>query len=86
MVWVALTALAYLAYTGYLRSQPPAELVMASTLSFQALIGLIVVGLPSVVFLFLFLLIGSIAKRWLFQRPQSQRLSQGHAPSPKPEP
>jgi len=64
-VWAALTAGAYCAYVTYMHSLPSDELVMAGTLSFQAMIGLVAVGLPAIVFLFLFLLIGAIAKRWL---------------------
>ena len=51
VVWVALTAVACGAYVFYLHGLPPDELVMANTLSFQAIVGLIVVGLPSVLFL-----------------------------------
>lgn len=57
--------MAYVGYVSYLHSLPPDELVMANDLSFQATIGLIVVGLPALLFLLLALLIGSIAKRWL---------------------
>jgi len=63
--WATLAACAYCAYVFYMHSLPPDELVMASTLSFQAMIGLVVVGLPAIVFLFLFLFIGAIAKHWL---------------------
>ena len=74
VVWAALTAGAYCAYVGYLHSMPPDDLVMASTLSFQAMIGLVVVGLPAVVFLFLFLFIGAVAKRWLLgQKPSTAK-------------
>jgi hypothetical protein len=86
MVWVTLTALAYLAYIAYLRSQPPDELVMASSWSFQALIGVVVVGVPSLVFLFLFLLVGSIAKGWLRQNAQSQKSNRGQALASEAEP
>jgi hypothetical protein len=78
-VWFALTAIAYVAYVAYMHSQPPDELVMASTLSFQAAVGLVVVGLPSVLFLALFLLVGSIAKRWLLESPHANGESQGKA-------
>lgn len=67
LAWSGLTAFAYVAYVSYLHALPPDELVMSSTLSFQAAIGLIVVGLPAVTFLFLALLIGAIAKRWLVE-------------------
>ena len=70
-VWTALTAGAYCTYVGYLHGLPPDDLVMASTLSFQAMIGLVVVGLPAVVFLFLFLFIGAVAKRWLLDQKSS---------------
>ena len=66
-IWAALTGGAYCAYVGYLHSLPPDDLVMASTLSFQAMIGFVVVGLPAVVFLILFLFIGAIAKRWFLE-------------------
>jgi hypothetical protein len=82
-VWATLTVLVYLTYIAYLRIQPPDELVMASTRSFQALVGVVIVGLPSLIFLFLFLFIGSMAKRWLGQRPQSQKFNPGHAPAPR---
>jgi len=48
----------YLAYVSFLHSQPPDELAMASDLSYQATIGLVVVGLPALAFLFLFLFVG----------------------------
>lgn len=64
-VWAVLSAIAYVSYVSYLHSLPPDELVMANELSFQATIGLIVVGLPAFLFLLLALLIGLIAKRWL---------------------
>ena len=86
MVWVTLTALAYLAYIAYLRSQPPDELIMASSWSFQALIGVVVVGLPSLFFLSLFLLMGSIAKRWLRHHPESQKSNRGQVPASEVEP
>jgi hypothetical protein len=70
-VWSAITVVAYSAYVYYLHGLPPDELVMANTLSFQALVGLIVVGLPAVVLLFTVLLVGSIGKRWLV-KPGSQ--------------
>ena len=66
-VWLALTGTAYVVYVGYLHDLPPDDLVMASDWSFQAMVGLVVVGLPSLLFLFLFLFVGSIAKRWLLE-------------------
>ena len=66
-IWAVLATVVYVAYVSYLHNLPPDELVMANDLSFQAAIGLIVVGLPALVFLFLFLFIGAVAKRWLVQ-------------------
>jgi hypothetical protein len=74
-VWATLTAGAYCAYVFYMHSLPPDELVMASTLSFQAMIGLFVVGLPAIVFLLLFLFIGAIAKHWLVDSKTSSQKS-----------
>lgn len=68
-VWAALTSAAFCAYVLYLHRLPPDDLVMAGTLSFQATVALIVVGLPSLLLLFLFLLIGAIAKHWLYEPP-----------------
>jgi hypothetical protein len=67
IVWGTVSAVACFTYVSYLRSLPPDDLVMASDLSFQAMIGVIVIGVPSLVFLFLFLLIGAIAKHWLLE-------------------
>lgn len=67
VVWAAITVVAHGAYVYWLLGLPADELVMANSLSFQPSIGLIVVGLPSVVFLLLFLLVGAIAKRWLIE-------------------
>lgn len=77
-VRAALTAIAYGAYVFYLHGLPPDELVMASTLSFQAIVGLIVLGLPSALFLLLFLLVRAIAKHWLFE-PSSHGAKQKDA-------
>jgi hypothetical protein len=66
-IWAALAVVSYLAYVSFLHSQPPDELAMASDLSYQATIGLVVVGLPALAFLFLFLFVGAVAKRWLHQ-------------------
>ena len=63
IVWVALTAGACVTYIGYARSLPPDELLMANTLSFQAIAALLIVGLPSLACLFLFLFVGSLLKR-----------------------
>lgn len=73
MVWGAPTAFAYVAYVLHLHGLPPDELVMANNLSFQATIGLVVVGLPAVVLLFLVLFIGAIAKRWLVESESQGR-------------
>lgn len=75
LVWGALTAVAYVAYVFFLHGLPPDELSMGSTLSFQATIGVIVVGVPAVVLLFLALFIGAIAKRWLVE-PKSRDVAQ----------
>jgi hypothetical protein len=60
LVWGALAGVAFIAYLGILRAAPPDELKMASDLSFQVLLAAVVVGIPSIIFLFLFLLIGAI--------------------------
>lgn len=70
-VWACVTAVAYAAYVGYLQTLPPDELVMANAFGFQAMVGAIVVGIPSVTFLFLLLLIGAIAKHWLVEPSQA---------------
>lgn len=67
LVWGAISAVSYVAYVLFLHGSPPDELSMGSTLSLQATIGVIVVGVPAVVLLFLALLIGAIAKRWLVE-------------------
>ena len=65
LVWAAASLVAYAACVSYLRGLPPDELVMANELTFQALVGLVVIGVPSLVLLGLTLLLGSIAKHWL---------------------
>ena len=77
-VWAALTAVAYGTYVWYLHSLPPDELVMATTVGFQAMVAAIVVGLPALVFLFLFLLVGAVAKRWLVE-PVARRAERENA-------
>lgn len=67
LVWLSLAAVAYVSYIILLRSSPPDELVMASSLGFQASLALVVVGIPAIAFLFVFLIIGAIAKRWLLE-------------------
>lgn len=64
-VWAALSVIAYVAYVADLHSLPRDELVMANDLSFQALGGLVAMGLPALFFLLWVLFVGSIAKRWL---------------------
>lgn len=64
-VWAALSVVAYVAYVAYLHSLPRDELVMANDLSFQALGGLVAMGLPALFFRLWVLFVPSIAKRWL---------------------
>lgn len=67
-VWAALSVVAYVAYVAYvtyLHSLPRDELVMANDLSFQALGGLVAMGLPALFFLLWVVFVRSIAKRWL---------------------
>lgn len=54
--WVTVTAACCVAFVVYVRTLPPDELVMANSLGFQVLVSLFVVGLPSLLGLFLFLL------------------------------
>ena len=54
-IWAIVTAAGCLAYVLYLRTLPPDELVMANTVSFQVLLSLCVIGLPSLVVLLVFL-------------------------------
>lgn len=67
--WSLVTAAAWGAVVWVLHLSPPDEFVeefdAAGSLADHAVIGALVVGLPSVTFLFLLLFIGAIAKRWL---------------------
>lgn len=77
-VWVVVTAALLIAYVVYLREAPRDDLEVASTLSFQVFIAGIFVGIPSLVFLFLFLLMGAIAKHWLMgPNPSIERTGSG---------
>lgn len=73
-VWVALTGAAFCAYVFYLHRQPPDDLAMVGTFSLHAQVAFIVVGLPSLLLLLLFLLMGIIAN-WLYEPPNR---SAGH--------
>lgn len=78
-LWAVLTAGGHAAYVVYLGGVPADDLVMASTLGFRAVVGLIVVGLPAVLFLFLFLVLGAIPKHYLLE----ERVKIDDATSPR---
>ena len=73
IAWLLVAACGFAAYMAFLRAAPRDELAMASDLSFQVVLALVVVGLPAVAFLFIFLFVGAIAKRWLRECPVDSR-------------
>ena len=77
-IWAVPTALVFGAFIFYLRSLPPDELVVANTLCFQAMVGVLFVVLPATFLLLLFLMFGAIAKRWLL-RSKPGREEHGNA-------
>ena len=62
-IWATLTACAVIGFVFYAHGLSPDELVMANTLSFQIIVALLVIGLPSFSLLIAFLLIGSLIWR-----------------------
>jgi len=67
-IWAVVTAAACLGYVLYLRTLPADELVMANTVSFQVLVSLFVIGLPSLVALFVFLFGYPVVRDWRARR------------------
>jgi hypothetical protein len=49
----------------YSRSLPPDELVMANSIGFRALISVLVIGIPSLIGLFIYLFFGSLVRSLL---------------------
>lgn len=66
--WATVTAAYCVAFVVYARTLPPDELVMANSLGFQVLVSLFVVGLPSLLGLFLFPLCYPIVRDLLARR------------------
>ena len=64
LVWGIGTALACVAFVLYAQTLPRDELVVANTLSFQAMMSVIVVAIPSGIGLLCFLLVGALVKGW----------------------
>lgn len=68
LAWTVVTAACCLAFILYARTLPPDELVVANTLGFQVLVSLFVVGLPSLLGLFLLLFIYPLVRDLLARR------------------
>jgi len=78
VVWGLITLVACAGYVLYLRALAPDELVIANTLSFQLLVSVISIGLPSLGLLFAFLLLGAIVRGIRAQRKR-RRSGEAHA-------
>jgi hypothetical protein len=73
-IWAFLTLVACTCYVVYLRTLPPDELVMANTLSFQVLVSVLFVAVPSFGLLLVVLLVGAVLRS-----VRSRRSKAGHA-------